>query len=591
MVTVMNQRRFGCLAQRVVAVLGVTAAAALCGAETLNMPIAVGWGYNAQGQSTVPATAISIQQVIGGGNHTLALTRAGTVLAWGYNFQSQCAVPANLGTVREVSATTVHSAALLEDDSVRCWGDNSKGQCNVPEDLPPVLHLAGGNYHILAVLRNGGVRVWGDNSKGQHSVPTSVEGIVASGPTADHPIVLNASGSVFAWGSNVYGESTVPTNGLIATQVCGGGGFSLALRTDGTLVAWGRNNFGQCNIPNIQGGAVEISAGGDFGVALTSTGELVFWGRTAYGEAKVPTRLIGASGISAGGGHVVVIAEGDCDSDGILDSAAILENSAIDLNANGVPDPCDVFIGWEEDCDTNTVIDSYQQGVNLPYAVQSAQLGPIGHSSPQTADLFAPPFTLSDPVLAVTARGDFSLPSEFVTIYLNGRYVGQLFTDTGSDKNDCRSQITRQITLPRAFYNEAIHLGGGATAATFQFLPSIAVNANQCQTGSWIQCRLDYTAAITGDCNANGLLDVCEVRDYPETDANGNGVVDSCENYELVFLCPGDIDGDGEVGGGDISSLLVRFGMSMPGDPADLDQDGEVGASDISFLLTLFGPC
>ena len=56
-------------------------------------------------------------------------------------------------------------------------------------------------------------------------------------------------------------------------------------------------------------------------------------------------------------------------------------------------------------------------------------------------------------------------------------------------------------------------------------------------------------------------------------------------------FCPGDIDGDGEVSASDISSLLVRFGMSMPGDPADLDQDGEVGASDISFLLTLFGPC
>ncbi|NBX25264.1 MAG: hypothetical protein EBQ99_04345, partial [Planctomycetes bacterium] len=374
-------------------------------------------------------------------------------------------------------------------------------------------------------------------------------------------------------------------------QVACGGNHTYALKADGTLVGWGRNWEGQTNTPANLNNVTQVACGGNHTYALKADGTLVGWGYNVYGQTNTPANRTGVTQIACGGYHTYALIEGDCDADGVLDSVAMSNGTVPDLNANFYPDSCDIARNWEEDCDANAVIDSHQQGVNLPFAVQSAQLGPIGHTNPQTADLIAPPFTLSDPMLAVTARGDFSLPSEYVTIYLNGRYVGQLFTDTGIDKNDCHSSITRTITLPRAFYNEAIHLGGGATAATFQFLPSIAVNANQCQAGSWIQCRLDYTAAITGDCNANGLLDVCEVRDYPETDANNNGVVDSCENYALVFLCPGDIDGDGEVGGGDISALLVRFGMSMPGDPADLDQDGEVGASDISFLLTLFGPC
>jgi hypothetical protein len=185
-------------------------------------------------------------------------------------------------------------------------------------------------------------------------------------------------------------------------------------------------------------------------------------------------------------------------------------------------------------------------------------------------------------------------------VYLNGRYVGRLLdrnfgysdcTVFNSQSNDVPYGSPTTIEIPREFFNDAIWSGSGPLDANFEFVASIAVNPNQCPGGSWVKAHLAYTAAITEDCNANGLLDVCETRDYPETDIDGNGIPDACDGLRGSPFCFGDIDGDGEVGGGDISSLLVRFGMSMPGDPADLDQDGEVGASDISFLLTLFGPC
>ncbi|MFM7807438.1 MAG: dockerin type I domain-containing protein, partial [Planctomycetota bacterium] len=145
--------------------------------------------------------------------------------------------------------------------------------------------------------------------------------------------------------------------------------------------------------------------------------------------------------------------------------------------------------------------------------------------------------------------------------------------------------------IPREFFNDCVWTSTGPLNANFEFRPSIAVNASQCPSGSWIQARLEYTAAITEDCNANGLLDVCEVRDYPETDLNGNGICDACEGQRGSPWCAGDLDSDGEVAASDIGMLLIRFGMSMPGDPADLDGDGEVSASDIGTLLLLFGPC
>ena len=98
-------------------------------------------------------------------------------------------------------------------------------------------------------------------------------------------------------------------------------------------------------------------------------------------------------------------------------------------------------------------------------------------------------------------------------------------------------------------------------------------------------------AAITGDCNANGLLDVCETRDFPETDANHNGIVDACESYSLVFECAGDLDGSRAVDTGDMSLLLMNFGYAQPGDPNDLDGNGHIDTADVSLLLLSFGPC
>jgi len=52
--------------------------------------------------------------------------------------------------------------------------------------------------------------------------------------------------------------------------------------------------------------------------------------------------------------------------------------------------------------------------------------------------------------------------------------------------------------------------------------------------------------------------------------------------------CAADLDGDGDVGGVDLSLLLAAWGTDGG---ADIDRDGSVGGSDLSSLLVAWGPC
>lgn len=53
--------------------------------------------------------------------------------------------------------------------------------------------------------------------------------------------------------------------------------------------------------------------------------------------------------------------------------------------------------------------------------------------------------------------------------------------------------------------------------------------------------------------------------------------------------CPADIDGNGEVGGTDLSALLAAWGSNNA--DADLDGSGTVGGADLTTLLAAWGPC
>jgi hypothetical protein len=54
--------------------------------------------------------------------------------------------------------------------------------------------------------------------------------------------------------------------------------------------------------------------------------------------------------------------------------------------------------------------------------------------------------------------------------------------------------------------------------------------------------------------------------------------------------CPADVDGNGDVGFTDLSTLLSSWGICA-GCPADIDGNGDVAFADLSALLAAWGAC
>jgi hypothetical protein len=84
------------------------------------------------------------------------------------------------------------------------------------------------------------------------------------------------------------------------------------------------------------------------------------------------------------------------------------------------------------------------------------------------------------------------------------------------------------------------------------------------------------------DCNDNGVVDLLDILSGTAADADGNGELDEC-------FCLGDINGDGEVDGVDLSTLLGFWNTTAPA--ADLNQSGLVEGGDLAVLLGEWGNC
>ncbi|MEW2626397.1 hypothetical protein, partial [Streptomyces sp. NPDC048106] len=138
-------------------------------------------------------TGAQVTAMAAGGYHNLVLTPDGRVLAWGYNRDGEVGdgtttdrttpvytdLPAGT-TVTAMAGGGQHSLALTSDGRVLAWGYNSSGGLGdgtttnsstpVEVHLPAgttVTALAGGGYHSLALTSEGRVLAWGYNVFGQ----------------------------------------------------------------------------------------------------------------------------------------------------------------------------------------------------------------------------------------------------------------------------------------------------------------------------------------------------------------------------------------------------------------------------------------
>ncbi|MBT3374184.1 MAG: hypothetical protein HN742_31450 [Lentisphaerae bacterium] len=287
------------------------------------------WGDNAYGQLGQPDAGRSLHPrpvaglrgvvEVAASWHTLAVTAEGYVYAWGRNTYGQLGngqfgvdaremSPARVTGLSEIIAISAgwdHSLALTRTGTIYAWGSRSHGQLGdgiretgrpspVPVLVPgltDITAIAAGGQHSLALRADGTLYAWGSNWDGQlgngklgkdsHSaVPQPVSGprgeglltgVTSIGAGALHSVAVTGKGHVYGWGYNGTGQ--VPNGNR--------GGF------------WGSS--GKRNVPSpvaalvggseeLVGNALAVAAGRESTYVLTTQGGVLSAGWSMYGE-------------------------------------------------------------------------------------------------------------------------------------------------------------------------------------------------------------------------------------------------------------------------------------------------------------------
>ncbi len=264
--------------------------------------------------------------------------------------------------------------------------------------------------------------------------------------------------------------------------------------------------------------------------------------------------IAGGASLDINGNGLPDECEEDCNDNGEFDSDDIASGNSSDCNGNGVPDECDIAAGDASDCDNNGAIDDCQVIDTLE--LTSGELSPIGNGFSQAYTIVDPPHAVGDVIIAVAATADLAEPDQYLELHVNGMFAGRLFEATGSDC-DAETSVD-SVLLPPERFN--VDVGD----VIIKIIASGAVDAEHCDGTSTV--TLDLEVPVTG---AN--------------DTNGNGVPDTCE-------CLADLDQSGDVGTGDLLTLLGAWGTD-PGGPPDFDGDGVVNGADLIILLGAWGAC
>jgi hypothetical protein len=270
------------------------------------LSIVVGWGYNQNGSTTIPAGLTGVTAIVSslGSGSSFALKSDGTVVGWGPYYDPT--IPAGLTGATAIAAGDSHYLAIKSDGTVVAWGENTYGQTTIPAGLTGVTAIAGFR-HSLALKSDGTVVAWGNNTYGQTTIPAGLTGVTAIAAGIRHSLALKSDGTVVAWGDNTYGQTTIPAGLTGVTAISDGGLHSLALKNNGTVVAWGYNQNGSTTIPAGLTGVTAIAAGNSHSLALKSDGTVVAWGSNSSGQTTIPAGLTGVTAIAAGSAHSLAL--------------------------------------------------------------------------------------------------------------------------------------------------------------------------------------------------------------------------------------------------------------------------------------------
>ncbi len=336
----------------------------------------------------------------------------------------------------------------------------------------------------------------------------------------------------------------------------------------------------------------------------------------------------------------------DCNGNTIPDTCEIAAGDELDSDGDGVPDSCqdcngngevdslDILFGDSEDCDLDGVPDECQFGtpetpytylhddgerdsqLNITAPVDTAWMmtftvvegwewigavelvwGNTFPGQPANVVIWSDPDQDGVPIdaevlsIAPTTTANV-LTSIYNRVEVPPVYIGPPGTKffVGAQINDIYNTAPAAIDIDQP--------GPGCYIA-YTLTPPLNLN-DMAGVGGSGASMLDYTGilkvmvrggafdgVLPGDCNQNGVIDVCDILDGVAQDANGNGIPDDCEP------CPADLDGNGSVGPGDLAIVLASWsvGGGCSDCSGDLDGDGVVGAGDLTALLAAWGPC
>lgn len=200
--------------------------------------------------TSVPTSVLSvtITAVAAGNNFVLALDSTGRVHAWGSNDQGQTDVPAGaLSGVTKITAGIGFAYVLKSDGTVLGWG-NSDGQRFDYTGLTGVTDLFSGWYETLFIKGDGSVirrgSSTGVNPAFNISGWTSGVNSVAAGR---YNLIANQNGYARVTGHSNHEANTTPTQAQTGVvSVHANGGTTLwARKADGTIIGWGKADSGE----------------------------------------------------------------------------------------------------------------------------------------------------------------------------------------------------------------------------------------------------------------------------------------------------------------------------------------------------------
>lgn len=163
-----------------------------------------------------------------------------------------------------------------------------------------------------------------------------------------------------------------------------------------------------------------------------------------------------------------------------------------------------------------------------------------------------------------------------VTHMLVADFTGAINQDLDTDNNG-----TLDVTPWTAIVD---HVAFILSNANPPLATEYAYSANRVGPDGTFAPAMIWRCQDTGCWNIGAINPAAPVPPYAADTAGAANL--TCE--PLPPACPADLDGDGSIGGSDLTALMANWGQSGVG---DLDGDGLISGGDLTLMLAAWGPC